>query len=790
MSKNNSIIKLKNIFDTMVLISLVSLFILELCKIVKLNFNNKLVFDMIVVLLPATITIVSISLSLTKEKICGVYLNDFIKLRSKSVYSFPHMVLIMSISIALYTVFYMLSATMTIVLLDFFAFCYSIIFSIQEIPVLIQDKKRLNKIIRYAYDNINKTELFLIQNETNTLYRVIQYIVLNDGIVTAFNSLKKNRGKEIKEYNSKLIEHLLSIQNDYFMETTEDIEVLTMNLNGEYKNIELIKAINNAYSNVEIVLSNKDIIESDEDFNTNTISHLIKSIFALHRLCNSLKLEGKETNKLKIITSSILLADYSVNKRQKSMYTFALIMSVITLNDGDIWFIKQLRDNNLCSTALFFLDKCTLGLFISIFISHILGGNIINDEKKAEIIAFLNEPAEGLNSYGISWNRLLANQIEFTSSKLLTNSLTKLINIYRLVNPTQFTPFRSGATFDISQNFDEGAIINAWLEIILFMRSYNIDLVDFKNVIATLNQDAKSKLIDTLSQKWIVDNGLNEKYQTSFLNYFNFYKVPINENYCNKEFIEYLANYRKDYYMNKVMREISNADTDVKKMKSLIKEKFDKMERENEFLDDKIDLMSENSFSFKWQLENKNLNELLSQYLDQLPDLFSMAFKKEIQSAISPNLIENYKLTDEQFKEIYDFNPDKRSHFYGLINNSSDELSKIEKNVCLSESKILPFNFYFKDGAIKINIEYDEESSDIRFLNDDEVNNIIDTEYQVVNGLYRYSEFSKDVTKSFLVTREELKNFLSKEIIYVLIVFKKKIVIDKCKCIWYDLKEE
>lgn len=790
MSKNNSIIKLKNIFDTMVLISLATLFILELCKIVKLNFNNKLVFDIIVVLLPATITIVSISLSLTKEKICGVYLNDFIKLRSKSVYSFPHMVLIMSISIALYTVFYMLSATMTIVLLDFFAFCYSIIFLIQEIPVLIQDKKRLNKIIRYAYDNINKTELFLIQNETNTLYRVIQYIVLNDGIVTAFNSLKKNRGREIKKYNSKLVEHLLSIQNDYFMETTDDIEVLTMNLNGEYKNIELIKAINNAYSNVEIVLSNKDIIESDEDFNTNIISHLIKSIFALHRLCNSLKIEEKETNKLKIITSSILLANYSVNKRQKSMYTFALIMSVITLNDGDIWFIKQLRDNNLCSTALFFLDKCTLGLFISIFISHILGGNIINDEKKAEITAFLNEPAEGLNSYGISWNRLLANQIEFTSSKLLTNSLTKLINIYRLVNPTQFTPFRSGATFDISQNFDEGAIINAWLEIILFMRSYNIDLVDFKNVIATLNQDAKSKLIDTLSQKWIVDNGLNEKYQTSFLNYFNFHKVPINENYCNKEFIEYLANYRKDYYMNKVMREISNADTDVKKMKSLIKEKFDKMERENEFLDDKIDLMSENSFSFKWQLENKNLNELLSQYLDQLPDLFSMAFKKEIQSAISPNLIENYKLTDEQFKEIYDFNPDKRSHFYGLINNSSDELSKIEKSVCLSESKILPFNFYFKDGAIKINIEYDEESSDIRFLNDDEVNNIIDTEYQVVNGLYRYSEFSKDVTKSFLVTREELKNFLSEEIIYVLIVFKKKIVIDKCKCIWYDLKEE
>ena len=117
-------------------------------------------------------------------------------------------------------------------------------------------------------------------------------------------------------------------------------------------------------------------------------------------------------------------------------------------------------------------------------------------------------------------NRLLANQIEFTSPVLLTNSLTQLIDIYRLVSPTQFTPFRSGATFDISQNFDERTIINAWLEIILFMRSYNIDIEDFKNVIVTLNQDAKSKLIDTLSQKWIVDNGFIEKYQTKHIKLF------------------------------------------------------------------------------------------------------------------------------------------------------------------------------------------------------------------------------------------------------------------------------
>ena len=173
MRKRRNKINFKLIFDIFAAVSLTVLFILEICKVIDIHFDNKLVFELIIVLLPAIITIVSISLSLAKEKVYGVSLDDFVKLRKKSIYSFTHMVVIMSISVALYTIFHIFSTDVTIFVLDGFAFGYSMIFSIQEIPVLVRDKERLNKIIRYRYENEDKNELFLSQSSNKTLYDVI-----------------------------------------------------------------------------------------------------------------------------------------------------------------------------------------------------------------------------------------------------------------------------------------------------------------------------------------------------------------------------------------------------------------------------------------------------------------------------------------------------------------------------------------------------------------------------------------------------------------------------------------
>lgn len=165
------------------------------------------------------------------------------------------------------------------------------------------------------------------------------------------------------------------------------------------------------------------------------------------------------------------------------------------------------------------------------------------------------------------------------------------------------------------------------------------------------------------------------------------------------------------------------------------------------------------------------------------------SFRKKIESALEPEIIDGYKLTEQQIRLIEKFKPNKHSSLNGLIYNSADEMKIIRDDIPLIKSEWLPFNLYFKDSAIKINAKYDDEHSDIRFLKDEEIDNIIDNEYQLINGLYRFSEFSNDTTRSFLVTRDELKQLLKSRIMYAFVVFKAKVVVDKEKCLWFKLNK-
>lgn len=788
MRKRSNKINFKLIFDIFAVVSLTVFFILEICKVIDIHFDNKLVFELIIVLLPAIITIVSISLSLAKEKVYGVSLDDFVKLRKKSIYSFTHMVVIMSISVGLYTIFHTFSTDVTIFVLDGFAFGYSMIFSIQEIPVLVRDKERLNKIIRYRYENEDKNELFLSQSSNKTLYDVIQYMVLNDGIIATYNSLKKNKDKDTKNYNSHLFDYLLTVQNKYFWDASEDIEVLSSNLSGEYKNIEIIKAIETAYSNVEVLLSRDESINYEKDFPDDKTYHLTRSIFALHRLCVNLKLEEKEKEKLKDIISDVLLSNYA-NKGSNRMLSFTVLMSVVSLNDGDVWFIKNLRDNNLYSSALFSFENCLLGLFISIYLAHILNQNFVSNDKRNNILTFLSEPAAGLNSDGSSWNQLVARMLEFSNSKLITSSLKELIHIYESIPESQYYFMKNMVITDDSRNFDKTDILDAWLEIMLFGECFGIDKTDVEKVIKELDDDTKMFLINSLSKKWIVDYQLNKNYQIKFLKHFNIHVDAVDENFYNKEIIEFLAKYKNDYYKNNLINKINNDSEDVKEMKEDIKTAFDKCIQDNDFIDETVDLSSEKPVFLGWRLEKGDLKMLLDAYLKQLPESLMYSFRKKIESALEPEIIDGYKLTEQQIRLIEKFKPNKHSSLNVLIYNSADEMKIIRDDIPLIKSEWLPFNLYFKDSAIKINAKYDDEHSDIRFLKDEEIDNIIDNEYQLINGLYRFSEFSNDTTRSFLVTRDELKQLLKSRIMYAFVVFKAKVVVDKEKCLWFKLNK-
>lgn len=92
---------------------------------------------------------------------------------------------------------------------------------------------------------------------------------------------------------------LLDIQNKYLFDAIDDLEMIKSNPLGEYKGIVFSKAIDVAFSNTD------DLVRLGDDFDFSTILDgkdniylIIRCIFCLRELTESLKLENKEEKRL------------------------------------------------------------------------------------------------------------------------------------------------------------------------------------------------------------------------------------------------------------------------------------------------------------------------------------------------------------------------------------------------------------------------------------------------------------------------------------------------------------
>ena len=150
--KNNS----KNIlfhiiFEVLFSLSFSVVFTIEMLGIFKCKFNEFPAIDILLILLPTIITVISISLSLTNEKILNLKRREFYKLLNGWHYNFLSMILIVIAIFILYTICRMTGARISVVVLEGIAIFYSIYFSCTEIPVLSQNSKKIIKIIRSSY---------------------------------------------------------------------------------------------------------------------------------------------------------------------------------------------------------------------------------------------------------------------------------------------------------------------------------------------------------------------------------------------------------------------------------------------------------------------------------------------------------------------------------------------------------------------------------------------------------------------------------------------------------------
>ena len=344
------------------------------------NYNDLIqISSVVITLLPAIITILSISLSISKEKIYGVTLNEINSLRGPFYFNFFHVALIMCCIVGVYSFLSVFSLTISIYLLEFISLAYSIYFVIQEIPILIHSNKRISYILKKYYLKHPNQGLFQ-ENKKDIFNTILMNIIMTEGIETAYNILFY---KSVSSHD--LLNYLLELQNNFLWNYEDNVTNDKTILIESYHDINVIDFIEKGYENINEVCRNSNKYSIEQKY----YYQVTRAIYVLHRLCSNFGLNVKENKGLECI---IYNAIFSKNINNDSiLLSTAITMITSTLNDGEIWFIEKLRDNNYSLMFIFNNDNNSLGLFISMILAHINFKSGLRQESKKKFIEFINE---------------------------------------------------------------------------------------------------------------------------------------------------------------------------------------------------------------------------------------------------------------------------------------------------------------------------------------------------------------------------------------------------------------
>lgn len=748
-------------------------------KIIDYGNNIKELSVVTVTLMPCVLTIVSISLSISKEKIYGVFLNDFNGLRGDFYFTFFHMILITCVIFGAYSLLSAFDLRIAIYFLELISLIYSFIFSIQEVPILVRSKKKIKKILNKNYLKISRNGLLFEKENTNTFNIIITNIILTEGISTAYNVLYK---KGIDKQD--LLDYLLTMQNKYFWNIRENLSIEKSSPLDIYYDVPIIDAIDKGYENITAFISKAPTTYLDTKLEKNKYYQITRSIYSLHDLCCSLGIENKEKKEMtSIITYSDILS-FS-NKNITISISSIICMLATTLDNGEVWFIKLLRDNDWYPSAIFDFETCPVGIFVCMMINHLLEKNVLNTEATNEIKKFIEEQVQGINADGSTWKKLMKKSIEFGKAEYVANSIIKFLKYYNSVDESvfYFHGTQKKVVYDRKDEFTKQSLFHDWLLLILAIGYNSIDL---NPIFDKLNDEEKKILAEELSDNWIECGTIKETINdSSFLNLFEIYYYSCPNNSLTTDVKEQLIKFHDTYYKNKC--DASSCGT--RSLKDSYKKIIDKTKKaiqSNHFYKETLSVEKEPKKYFGFTIRARDYEQILDVHLEQLPWSFMEMINESVKKVTGFN--KNHgkpTITNNTIKEIIDFAPKFQSPSYlintYLINNKNEYEEKI-KQLNLETVTGLEPNLFWKDDAIQFNAIVDETFTLIRTFNKDELEKVIEDEYKPYdNGLYRYSEIKNDIKHDFYVTKDELMKYLSKSLFYVCIVFKCSVSIDKSK---------
>lgn len=758
-------------------------FILEYNCFLKCSNNIPLYnANIIVSLLPAIVTIISISLQLHDDRIFNIKIRDYQKLR-KNHFNLLHMVLVTSIIFAIELVVQILSKPITAITISAIAFIYAIIFSIFELPILMKNENAAIRIIKSNLNNQSK----LTQEESDIYENALKNYIVERGIKDAFSKLNNFSIKDnelldflLSKYNDFLVNYINNAtvykENDFLNDNEED--ALTV-LNSCFKNISDLLDINNYFN---YLIFDKDGMN---------VYHLTRLTFSTHKLSSLLDYDN-EIPRLKRIMNF-----YYWRKDRKVVpalfVNYISVMMVHSICNGEDWFLKAYRDFDYSS---FFSDipENIMDYFLLMLICYVVNSRYVSPDNKKLIYNLINERKGGLNASGFSWKDTIARSIEnHNDPDMLLFALKDFLALSKKLkeNSCDIIPDTlSTFSYDDNTHFSVGLIIDYWFQILLF---HPYLYFDHKSALVFLKElpiedgDIIAKVIENRFADYRVDNSGAKP--TPFFDIL-FDPIAKKSNKTLEDVLnEFLTFHNSRVYEKDHHRLTNDILISLKKQEDeAVKNCLSSYTLNKDIKFEENDVVSRNIWL---EGEKEDFTSLLDLYLKELKFSINQVIINTLKHDNVVTLFDGTNYPSNVIEKIIKFKPETMGkHEWKLNYSCSTEQVEQLKIDDIERVDYIPKGMFAKKNAISINIEYCEKASDPRFATNEEINNIIDTEYVATNGLYTFSQYKGIKNGSFFVTREELFSKLKDRIIIVPLVLKIKVVSDKEKIVYFESKKE
>lgn len=174
--------------------------------------------------------------------------------------------------------------------------------------------------------------------------------------------------------------------------------------------------------------------------------------------------------------------------------------------------------------------------------------------------------------------------------------------------------------------------------------------------------------------------------------------------------------------------------------------------------------------SDKWKKANQMTGNEREQYLVNL-------FKDKVKEITKAKYVFAYRMCYPDKNQTYYYLVHATNHIDGNIyrlyklNLNENEYKSI--NSLQSIELPIPCFLLLNKPSLKINICIKEQESFTRRLTPNEINEMIDRDYKVVDGLYKYSDSDNDISSVF-ISRDEIYSIILNKYIYARLVFKYK----------------